>query len=411
MSMIKLALAAAVASGGLSIVFPYLSAYNIITIPYPQLLFCAPAVALGIATFLRHTPVSIGFTHPLSLVLALMVAGLAWVDRSEIGRGLLITASALCAFSIAPCVSRYKASWFCIKCFILTSALSLLFVSLMSLGDAGFGSLGRFGTLADAEGSFVTNANDFAGQMALACALCGLGLLTGSLDALFSRPLYLLLMFSFALAVLLSASRSGIIALAITSLAVLIYSPITQRNVIISSAVIASFAATLLVLSWLSTTVSELTEMALGRFTDDTISTLGDRVAIWSAAPMIVSQHQAALVIGLGTGGVEKEFAAVATTQEGCSLGKDGILRLFSHNTYLEWFLSYGIVGCILALCFMVHSMRAIHIQRDRDARVLMIVLFVYFNVSSIGTVVYRLPYIIGIESIYLTALLSPKEF
>ncbi|HKM53982.1 MAG TPA: hypothetical protein VJY33_11275, partial [Isosphaeraceae bacterium] len=74
--MIKLALAAAVASGGLSIVFPYLSAYYLMTLPYPQLLFCAPAVAIGIATFLRHAPVSVGFTHPLSLVLALMVAGL-----------------------------------------------------------------------------------------------------------------------------------------------------------------------------------------------------------------------------------------------------------------------------------------------------------------------------------------------
>ncbi len=41
--MIKLALAAAVASGGLSIVFSYLRAYSVLTLPYPELLFCAPA--------------------------------------------------------------------------------------------------------------------------------------------------------------------------------------------------------------------------------------------------------------------------------------------------------------------------------------------------------------------------------
>jgi O-antigen ligase len=408
--MIKLALAAAVASGGLYTVFAYLSAYDLLTFLYPQILFCAPAVALGIATLLGHTSVSVGFTHPLSLVLALMVAGLAWVDRSEIGRGLLITASALCAFSIAPCLARYKASWFCIKCFILTSALSLLFVFVMSRGDAGFGSLGSFGTLADADGSLVSNANDFAGQMALACALCGLGLLTGSLDALFSRPLYLLMMLSFALAVLLSASRSSIIALAIMALVLLIYSPVTRRHVLLSAAVIASFVTILLIVYLLSSTVSDVAEKALSRFTDDTVSTLGDRVTIWSAAPMIVSQHPAALVIGLGTGGVDKGLGAFATTQEGSLLGKDGIPRHFSHNTYVEWFLSYGIVGCIPALGFLLYSVKAIHSERDRDARVLMIMLFVYFNVWSIGTVAYRAPYIIGIESVYMTALLSPKE-
>jgi len=410
--MIKLALAAAVASGGLYIVFPYFRAYSVLTLPYPELLFCTPAVALGIATFLRHTPVSVGFTHPLSLMLVLMVAGLAWVDRSEIGRGLLITADALCPFAIASCITRYKASWFCIKCFILASAVSLLFVLVMSPADAGLASQGRFGTLTDADGSFVTNADDFTGQMALACSLCGLGLLTGSLDALFSRPLYLLLMLFFALATLLSASRTGIIALAITALVLLIYSSISQRLVMLSAVVIASFATMLLMLtsSSLRTAISDVTEKTLGRFTDDTVSTLGDRVTIWSTVPTIVSQRPAVSAIGLGTGGVERELAAVMTTQEGSRLGKDGILRLFSHNTFVEWFLSYGIVGCILALGFMVYSMKTMHRERDRDARVLMIILFVYFNVYSIGMVVYRAPFIIGIESVYLAALLSPKE-
>ncbi len=55
--MIKLLLAATFASRNL-LVFTVLSAYSLIYLPYPAHLFCLLAVAIRIATFLRHYPAS-----------------------------------------------------------------------------------------------------------------------------------------------------------------------------------------------------------------------------------------------------------------------------------------------------------------------------------------------------------------
>src|SRR4029078_10711083 len=118
---------------------------------------------------------------------------------------------------------------------------------------------------------------------------------------------------------------------------------------------------------------------------DPTTYTAGDRIQIWSAGLTHFTSLRL-LLIGTGSGGVD-QYLAVAADQ-GEVYSSDGIRREHSHNGFLEWFFSFGLLGLPVMFWGMVWAWSR---GRRLDAsdyypnlRTVLLVFIFFFNMATV---------------------------
>jgi len=81
---------------------------------------------------------------------------------------------------------------------------------------------------------------------------------------------------------------------------------------------------------------------------EGTVRTLGSRTLIWKfAGDLLTNDYR--WVLGFGTGGVDQALGSFFELGW-YSLGADGVRRLHSHSTFIEWALMFGLAGAMIPI-------------------------------------------------------------
>ncbi|OLE50695.1 MAG: hypothetical protein AUG51_26450 [Acidobacteria bacterium 13_1_20CM_3_53_8] len=221
-------------------------------------------------------------------------------------------------------------------------------------------------------GPFI-NRHHFAGYMELAMAV-PLGLLfSGSIEKE-KRPLYAFAIFMMGVALIMTASRGGIISLVAEVGFLVIIAGIKRRKrrhrseekerkegktARVRSAMVRAGLAFAFVLLIFTGVVMLGGESALTRFLGSVSSsdpTTG-RAHFWSVTLDIIRHHP---MTGVGLGAYSLVYTSYDT--------RNGLMRVEqAHNDYLQMLSDAGVVGVILGLFFLVALFRAGFARRETD--------------------------------------------
>lgn len=377
------------------------------------LYICVPALIFSLRSYLRFG----GFAKSpalLSSVFALLI-GLLWTTETELGRGALKFAAFAVTVPMASLVVKHDYKRQCIRAFVWGTTASLA----LAMAVSGMGSMTmRFGTLIDATGRAASNPNSVGAQAAFAECLAALWLLQkpentpaagrkSRFAMAASACMVLFLMYS----LLLTASRTAFIALAGTLVwAVVVRFRRSPMALVCSALALISVAS----IVWVAASIepdssggfySQL-ESRLFQDQEGTVGTLGARTLIWKfAGDLLTNDYR--WVLGFGTGGVDKTLGSFFELGQ-FTIGSDGIRRLHSHSTFVEWMLMLGLVGALIPLWLAIRvsatawRMDCREDGIDRTSLVVFAVLFSFGGV--INTEVFWMAY-----GTLLWAMLSPR--
>jgi O-antigen ligase len=111
---------------------------------------------------------------------------------------------------------------------------------------------------------------------------------------------------------------------------------------------------------------------------------------IWAALPEIARDHPGIMLFGAGTGAVDYYLGSYVTR---IKLSADDIVRKHSHSSYLEWILSYGVLGSMFGLAALLALFRQLR-RYDRLARdTAGLSLALFWGMSSLTTVTWIHPF------------------
>ncbi|RMG01478.1 MAG: O-antigen ligase domain-containing protein, partial [Planctomycetota bacterium] len=118
------------------------------------------------------------------------------------------------------------------------------------------------------------------------------------------------------------------------------------------------------------------------------LTTLSGRVGIWKNAVGAITSDATMMTIGAGTGTAD---IVLGRMDAGARYNDNGVLSRFSHNTYLEWLLYYGILGAIPGAWLLYTVARAAHFWDARDGTVLRQAILLAIFCEGITEVVFRM--------------------
>lgn len=153
-----------------------------------------------------------------------------------------------------------------------------------------------------------------------------------------------------AIGCLLTASRGALLSLVVGSGTVLFGSlglqPIQRVRDFVVFAVFSLLVGCLIAATL---SVNPLQPMSLRLFGEEgtTILTAGNRLPIWENAMHAWVSDPVRFLIGAGTGGAD---VAVGAVDIGAKYDDYGVIRRSCHNMFLEWIVSYGLVGLLPGL-------------------------------------------------------------
>lgn len=394
----------AFAGSGVSSIVEILYAWGVPEIiPYIELAVYLPVVVLSICRWGHNRQ---AWNRPLVACCILVVLGVTWVDPTERGRGLLIAVSVITVIPVSQLIWETNAHRLCATLFIVSSAVNLA-VTLAN-STTGNDSFSRMGTVVLDDRGRVTNANQFGGQMAAAAVLAmafhlapthRARVLSRTMSV--SRVLTILLIGGLCFGVFASASRGALMALAVASLALIFFGKEDGVKKTFRCMLVLALTAPLLA-------GTGTLETVLARFRDSRdVESFGDRLPIWKSAFAACMSNPRTLLIGVGTGGVDKAVVEYAVTDVAPRLGKDFIARKFSHSSYVEWLVSYGLLGLVSGSALVFSLLRRAWNLDRRDGWTGRRALLLFFLANSVVAVVYRTPYAIPLEAL-LVALVLP---
>ena len=402
----SVALGLAFAGGGVSSIVEILYSWGLPeVIPHIELAVYLPVILLSICRWSRSRQ---AWDQPLVICSILVVLGLAWVDPSVRMRGMLMAAGFVTVIPVSQLIRETNAYRLCAAAFIVSSAFNLS-VTLAN-STAGYDPFSRMGTVVLDDRGRVTNSNQFGAQMAAAAVLAmAFHLASSHRSRVFphtmtaSRLLAISVIGAFCFGVFASASRGALAALAVASLALISLGTASGAKKTLRCILVIALTMALL-------TGTGTMEPVLARFHDSQdVESLGDRLPIWTSAFAAWVSSGRTFFIGVGTGGVDKALVEHAISDLRPRIGEDFIARKSSHNSYVEWILSYGLMGTVLGFALVFSLLRrAWNLDRwDGWAGRRALLLFLLAN--SMTTVVYRAPYAIPVEAL-LIALLLPAN-
>lgn len=394
----------AFAGSGLSSIVEILYAWGVPeVIPYIELAVYLPVVVLAICRWGHNRQ---AWNRPLVACCILVALGVTWVDPTERGRGLLIAVGVITVIPVSQLIWETNAHRLCATLFIVSSAVNLA-VTLAN-STTGYDSFSRMGTVVLDDRGRVTNANQFGGQMAAAAVLAMAFYLVPShrskvLSCTMTAPrlLAISLIGAFFFGVFASASRGALAALAVASLALISLGAASGVKKTFRSLLVVILTVTLL-------TGTGTMEPVLARFQDShDVESLGDRLPIWTSAVVAWVSRGKTFVMGVGTGGVDKALVEHSVSDLRPRVGEDLVARKSSHSSYVEWILSYGVLGLVSGSALVFSLLRHAWNLDRRDGWTGRRALLLFLLANSVTTVVYRAPYAVPLETL-LVALVLP---
>ncbi|MGQ9505218.1 MAG: O-antigen ligase family protein [Thermogutta sp.] len=416
MKLAQLALIMAATIGGLAITLRRLG--DFCGVEFPEMIhfvIYAPAVALGALSWLvRPSPLS---HWSVVLVMAIPLLGLFYGESSSFATNAVIAFYLLSGPAIGSLIVEYESWWRVARWTVLVNAFVVFlafYLTYRNYQGSLYHTFVKFGYLPLEDQTFGANPNQMGGQLAFASVL-GLVLFfrsgrpspggyfplcqkTAGTETLgesrlafgshrdpsllfAEQPTKAGIATTFSLGkadwfVLLAAlvttvgcfmtgSRGAVLSLFVGGFIVLAGSvglqPLRRlRDLMVLTVLLLT--ASLLLTSLLG--VNPILRL-MERFSGEdvtTVATAGNRLLIWENVIKAWTRDPARLLVGTGTGGAD---IAVGELDPGATWDDSGEFRRNCHNAFLEWILSYGILGSLVGALFVTYLvLRAVQLDR-----------------------------------------------
>lgn len=320
-----------------------------------------PAVILGMIDWPRQR--NLLQQLPVTLCALLVLAGLWWVDPAERNRGLLVAGGTLIALPIGVLVRDDRLRLVFMRTFVVSVLISTSLLVVLTLPLPGRARGLTFMEARDGRGNVITNRNQIGAQTGLATIVAVMLAATPPVATRRRRRRNGMSWAAFAggLAVetLISASRGAILSL-VGGIGWLSSRHARYRMMAILMLI---FAGIVLMMAELVAPTLGLFGTSASRFERGDLSSLGGRASIWSAGWDVMTASDVVFLRGVGSGGVDRALGAriVALTPGAGAM----LFRRSSHNTFVEWGMSYGVIGTLMGIWLLwTVARRAIRLDR-----------------------------------------------
>lgn len=369
---------------------------------------CLPAAVLGSASWLMIR----SFARSWQVVLCVAVAwlGLWYAFEIDKNRGLVAVSFLTLPLPIAALIVEHRCWWLCAKAYVLGNALAMgLALWFEYQNNSLTRTLYRFGYLLSNDSNlWLSNPNLVGGQLAFAAVLALIIYLREGQQDMGDRPRRFGLIWTVLLSLgcILTASRGAFVAwLSGTSLLVFwgtrSQEPGRLRDLVAVSSILSCLVLLLVAISGFSPwrTLCERCDELSG------LTTGSGRTMIWKSAFGAWYSNPRYFFIGTGTG--------VAPEAMGEYLGMtlaDGVTPAggTTHNVFIEWVLSLGLLGIAVGVPFMVTACVRARRSDRRDGTVFRQAMLLCFSMSSMFYVTFYHFSFVAAAALILASLSEP---
>ncbi len=379
------------------------------------LAMCLPAVLFGCTSY--WTVRSFARSWPVVVCVAIAWAGLLYGTGRTNHRGHLNVGYLSIVLPIAALIVEQRCWWLCARMYVLGTVLAMglaIWYDYMFTATGILRAVSRLGTLWNVEGTLrLANPNLLGHHLALAAVLALMFFLnegakrerkhaSSSLTTRFGLAWTLLL----SLGCALTASR-GACAAWLGGTGVLLWGGTRSQRFgrltdMVAIGAILTFAGIFLVMA----TGFQPWDTLRARLEDPAnVLSASGRVPIWTAAAKIWLSSPRHFLVGLGTG--------LAPETLGAYMGyflPDGVTPLSTdcHNAFVEWGLSFGLVGMIAGVCLLYSACHQARRLDRRDASSYRMAVLVCFGLASMTYVTVFQAYFVVAGPLLLAMLSEP---
>lgn len=328
---------------------------------YIQMVLFLPAMFMGARIWCRST----SFARSMPVVACVLMVWIGYMYASPQSiEGLEFIAQVTVVLPVAALIVECGAWMLCARTYVYANVpvlITLFVVEYQRHGLDLFLGVHRFGLVyIEEEGIMVANPNAIGGQFAFVAVLAlAVVLRTGAsrarqLAGRLPKGFSLAWPMIFAFSCLLTGSRGASAALGVGTGTLLMggmksQHPSRIRDLLMVMVLAASLLATLAATNVFAMFTPWRT-LAERWVSSENVDTVGNRTLIWRTAYDAWKAESFRMVLGTGTGAapmVLGHYCADATPRGGQYVKS-------SHSVYVEWGLSFGLVGLIPAICLVL---------------------------------------------------------
>jgi len=377
---------------------------------------CLPAAVVGAASWLMNR--SFARAWPVVGCLTLAWLGLLYAGLPNNNRGLVCITYLTLAVPLAALIVEQRCWWSCVRTYVLATAGALAFVIWFEfwIGNRGLGgSLQRLGFLMAEEGGTRTaNPNIIGGQLALAAVLAlMLHLKNAQWDLQAGRPNRRRSDFSplwcvfLSIGCLLTASRGAFVAW-FGGISLLLFSVRNQTTSKVQEMMVAGAMGVALL--WFGAIAAGFQpwQSLQERFeSPGEVLTASGRLTIWQDAYSTWRSKPRYMAIGTGIGVAPDRLGQHAhyTLSDGLTL-----VALDSHNTFVEWGLSLGLVGVMAGLALAASVYRQASRLDRLDGTYNRRAMLLTFALASMTFVTFYKLFFVAAAALLLAAMSEPAQ-
>lgn len=373
---------------------------------------CLPAVVLGATSWWAVR--SFARSWPVVVCILIVWLGLIFAVQRENHRGVLATSYLTMALPVAALIVEKRCWWLCAKTYVFANAFALGLALWFEYQDHGIGmlyKLYRFGFLMSDDGTMkLANPNVVGGQLAFASVLAFvLYLRTGVQreppENTSDRPRKFSLAWTvfLALGCILTASRGAFFAW-LGGITLLMFcgtrtqKPGRLRDLVAVTSVLLS--ATLFIS--VGTGIQPWKNLQQRLDVNGDVFTASGRVLIWKAAYDAWRSNPRYLFFGAGTGAAPEALGRYLglTKSDGVTPG-----ALDAHNAFVEWLLSFGLIGIGGGVCLLTAVLRKAHRMDRRDGTFNRRAILVCLGLASMNYVTYYQLFFVAAGALVLAML------
>ena len=380
-------------------------------VPFVDLVLYLPAILMGAWHWCKGR--SFASSWPVVFCVALVWMGLLYAGNSQSDRGVLIAALLTIVLPVTALIVQKRAWLACARTYVIANATALgLALWMESLGNTvrAYNMFFRFGYLMAKDGyTPMANPNQVGGQLALASVLA-LILYLNALSRTSRRggprgrtaEVFLGLTVFLSLGCLLTASRGAAASWLVGMAALFIWGTKSQRKAQLRDLVFLASMGTLALIFVLVAGQRSPLEKLQSRLGTTSLSSLGHRTTIWLHAWEAWHSDPDFLFRGAGTGMADE---VLGQFDEQAREDDYGVLRLNCHNAFVEWGLSFGIVGMICGGCLLATMFHKMRLLDGGDRNVGRHAVLACVMVFAMTAVLYRHPCWMATGSLVLAML------
>lgn len=373
---------------------------------------CVPAVVLGSASWWAVR--SFARSWPVAVCALIVLLGLLHAGYRDNNRGIVFASYVAMTLPIAALIVEHRCWWLCARTYVYANALALGLAFWFEYQNHGIGMLSnlyRFGFLMSNDGTMrLANPNVVGGQLAFASVLAfvlylrsGAGrsdrVETGDRPGRFSLGWSLFL----STGCILTASRGAFFALLGGMLLLTFWGTRSLRvgrvkDLVAVSAVLLS--TTMFITVGTGVRPWESLQSRLDLNTE--VLTGSGRVLIWKCAYDLWRSDTRRFLYGAGTGTAPDALGRYLglTRPDGVTPG-----AVDAHNAFVEWGLSYGLIGLLLGLCLLWTVFKTALRMDRRDGSVNRRALLLCFCLASMNYVTFYQLFFVAAGGLMLSML------